>query len=76
MDRLRSKRGEDKQNQVYVIAVDGGEARRVTNIPTGVDVPKWFPGQPPDRIRVVHLDRPRALEDQATRACRNGRTRR
>jgi dipeptidyl aminopeptidase/acylaminoacyl peptidase len=38
-----SKRGDDKQNQVYVIATDGGEARRVTNIPTGVDAPRWFP---------------------------------
>ena len=38
-----SKRGEDKQNQVYVIAADGGEARRVTNVPTGVEAPKWFP---------------------------------
>ena len=38
-----SKRGEDKQNQLYVIAADGGEARRVTNMPTGVDVPRWFP---------------------------------
>lgn len=38
-----SKRGEDKQNQVYVIAADGGEARRVTNVPTGAEVPRWFP---------------------------------
>jgi dipeptidyl aminopeptidase/acylaminoacyl peptidase len=38
-----SKRGEDKQPQVYVIPVDGGEARRVTNVPTGADLPKWFP---------------------------------
>lgn len=37
------KRGEDKQQQIYVIAVDGGEARRVTNVPTGVIAPKWFP---------------------------------
>ena len=38
-----SKRGEDKDNQLYVIAIDGGEARRVTRIPTGVSAPKWFP---------------------------------
>ncbi len=38
-----SKRGDDAESQVYVIAVDGGEARRVTNIPTGASVPKWFP---------------------------------
>ena len=31
-----SKRGEDKQPQLYVIPVNGGEARRVTNVPTGV----------------------------------------
>ncbi len=38
-----SKRGDDTDNQLYVIAVDGGEARRVTSVPTGVSVPKWFP---------------------------------
>ena len=38
-----SKRGEDKDSQLYVIAIDGGEARRVTRIPTGVSAPKWFP---------------------------------
>lgn len=37
-----SKRGEDKQPQIYVIAVAGGEARRVTNVPTGASAPKWF----------------------------------
>ncbi|HEU4780832.1 MAG TPA: S9 family peptidase [Steroidobacteraceae bacterium] len=37
-----SKRGDDAENQIYVIAFDGGEARRVTNIPTGVSAPKWF----------------------------------
>ena len=30
-----SKRGDDTESQVYVIAIDGGEARRVTNVPTG-----------------------------------------
>ena len=38
-----SKRGDDKENQLYVIAVDGGEARRITNLPTGAEAPKWFP---------------------------------
>jgi dipeptidyl aminopeptidase/acylaminoacyl peptidase len=37
-----SKRGKDEANQIYVIAVDGGEARRVTNVPTGAGAPKWF----------------------------------
>jgi Tol biopolymer transport system component len=30
-----SKRDEDTKSQIWVIAVDGGEARRLTNIPTG-----------------------------------------
>lgn len=45
------KRGEDKQQQLYVIAVGGGEARRVTNVPTGVIAPKWFP----DSRRIAFL---------------------
>ena len=46
-----SKRGDDKEQQLYVIAVDGGEARRVTNVPTGVIAPKWFP----DSRRIAFL---------------------
>ena len=38
-----SKRGDDRENQIYVIAVDGGEARRVTSVPTGAGALKWFP---------------------------------
>jgi len=38
-----SKRGEDKQNQVYLIALSGGEARRLSNVPTGASAIKWFP---------------------------------
>ena len=38
-----SKRGDDTDSQLYVIATDGGEARRVTNLPTGASLPKWFP---------------------------------
>jgi hypothetical protein len=30
-----SKRGDDTESQIYVIAIDDGEARRVTNLPTG-----------------------------------------
>ena len=33
----------DDEAQVYVIAPDGGEARRLTDIPTGVSGIKWFP---------------------------------
>ncbi|GMU69539.1 MAG: peptidase S9 [Steroidobacteraceae bacterium] len=38
-----SKRDDDEKNQAYVIAIDGGEARRVTDIPVGVGAIKWFP---------------------------------
>src|SRR6185503_2637224 len=34
---------DDDEPQVYVIAPDGGEARRVTDIATGVFGIKWFP---------------------------------
>src|SRR6185436_17312319 len=33
---------DDEQPQVYVIAPDGGEARRVTGIATGAFAIKWF----------------------------------
>ena len=46
-----SKREKDKEPQLYVIAIDGGEARRVTNVPTGANAPKWFP----DSKRIAFL---------------------
>jgi len=33
----------DEEPQVYVIAPDGGEARRITRMPTGASGIKWFP---------------------------------
>ena len=33
----------DDEPQIYLIAPDGGEARRLTDIPTGVSGIKWFP---------------------------------
>ena len=33
----------DEEPQVYLIAPDGGEARRLTNLATGVSGIKWFP---------------------------------
>jgi dipeptidyl aminopeptidase/acylaminoacyl peptidase len=38
-----AKRKDDAEPQVYVIAPDGGEARRVTSISTGAASLKWFP---------------------------------
>jgi dipeptidyl aminopeptidase/acylaminoacyl peptidase len=37
-----SEKGDDEP-QVYLIAPDGGEARRLTEIPTGATSVKWFP---------------------------------
>ena len=50
----RPAAGEDKgdeEPQVYVIAPDGGEARRVTAMPTGAFGIKWFP----DSKRIAFL---------------------
>ena len=62
-----SKRGDDTESQVYVIATDGGEAKRVTNLPSGASVPKWFPDS--QRIAVVSDVWPDLVrwEDQAAR---------
>lgn len=38
-----AKRGDDAEPQLYVIAPDGGEARRVTKLANGVAGVKWFP---------------------------------
>jgi dipeptidyl aminopeptidase/acylaminoacyl peptidase len=38
-----AKRKDDIEPQLYVIAPDGGEARRLTNISTGAASLKWFP---------------------------------
>ena len=37
-----AKRKDDDEPQLYVIAPDGGEARRVTTLSTGVAALKWF----------------------------------
>jgi dipeptidyl aminopeptidase/acylaminoacyl peptidase len=38
-----AKRKDDDEPQLYVIAPDGGEARRVATVATGCAAPKWFP---------------------------------
>jgi dipeptidyl aminopeptidase/acylaminoacyl peptidase len=38
-----AKRRDDAEPQVYRIAPDGGEAERVTQLPTGASALKWFP---------------------------------
>jgi dipeptidyl aminopeptidase/acylaminoacyl peptidase len=38
-----AKRRDDAEPQVYLIAPDGGEARRVTELAHGVSALKWFP---------------------------------
>lgn len=36
------KRKEDEESQLYLIASDGGEARRLTTLAAGCAAPKWF----------------------------------
>ncbi|MBS0319950.1 MAG: S9 family peptidase [Proteobacteria bacterium] len=48
-----AKRGDDKEPQLYVIAADGGEARRVTTLATGCHGLKWFP----DGKRIAFVSR-------------------
>ena len=38
-----AKRKDDAEAQIYVIAPDGGEATRLTELATGVTAIKWFP---------------------------------
>lgn len=38
-----AKRHDDAEPQIYWIAPDGGEATRLTNLPTGACAIKWFP---------------------------------
>ncbi|MDP2900010.1 MAG: S9 family peptidase, partial [Candidatus Bathyarchaeota archaeon] len=41
---LPAKEGEEKKKpQLYVIAVAGGEARKLTDLKLGVETPKWSP---------------------------------
>ena len=40
---FRAKRGEDKENSLYVIPIDGGEARRVLSHTTGIGDYDWHP---------------------------------
>jgi len=62
-----SKRAPDEQGQVYVIAVDGGEAARITNVPTGASLPKWLPdGRHLAFVSSIWLDLAR-WEDQGKR---------
>ena len=38
-----AKRKDDEEPQIYLIAPDGGEARRLTSLATGCSALKWFP---------------------------------
>jgi dipeptidyl aminopeptidase/acylaminoacyl peptidase len=38
-----AKRKDDEEAQIYVIAPDGGEARRLTALSTGASALRWFP---------------------------------
>ena len=57
----------DEEPQIYLIAPDGGEAKRLTNISTGASAIKWFADG--KRIAFVSLVWPdlKSARDQATR---------
>ncbi len=38
-----SKRDADKAPQIYVLSAQGGEAKRITQVPTGAGELRWFP---------------------------------
>jgi dipeptidyl aminopeptidase/acylaminoacyl peptidase len=38
-----TKREGDDQNQIYLLDLNGGEARRITNVSTGAEAPQWRP---------------------------------
>lgn len=62
-----SQRGDDKAPQLYLMPLTGGEARRVTEVPTGVAQPRWFA----DGRRVAFLSRVWPdLGDMAAQAAR------
>ena len=46
-----AKRKDDAEAQVYLIAPDGGEATRLTNLATGATAIKWFP----DGMRIAFV---------------------
>lgn len=68
----REQGGErDDEAQLYVIPPDGGEARRVAHVPTGVEAFKWFPdGRHIAFVSWVWPDRKPAAQADAMREAR------
>ena len=58
-----SRREDDLEPQLYLLPGDGGEARRLTHLPTGAALPHWFP----DGRRIAFVSRvwPDARSDAA-----------
>jgi dipeptidyl aminopeptidase/acylaminoacyl peptidase len=50
---FESRREGDEVSQLYLLPLSGGEAQRLTNVPTGVTGAKWFP----DGRQVAFLSR-------------------
>ncbi len=48
-----AKRGDDEASQAYILPTDGGEARALTDVPTGVSALRWFP----DSSRLAFVSR-------------------
>jgi dipeptidyl aminopeptidase/acylaminoacyl peptidase len=58
-----AKRKDDDEAQVYIIAPDGGEARRLTRLATGASALRWFPDS--KRIAFVSFVWPDLSSDKA-----------
>lgn len=55
-----TKRGDDKENALYVIPIDGGEARKVLSHEAGIDSYSWSP----DGSRVAFLAKEKEDKDK------------
>lgn len=66
-----ARRDGDEVSQVYVLDLDGGEARRVTSLSTGASAPKWSP----DGTKLLFTSRvwPDAADDQENRRLEKAR---
>ena len=62
-----AKRKDDEEAQIYLIAPDGGEARRLTSLSTGALALRWFPDSRRIAFVSVGLAGPRDDKAQAKR---------
>ncbi len=73
-----AKRKDDEEPQIYLIAPDGGEARRLTSLATGCAAIKWLPTASGSRSSrgCGRISRPTRSRRSARRSARTPRSRR